>query len=114
MKQQNIIRACGIFIKWRSAAESAEIAAGAGLVGADLGAGAGGAAEAGGLEPDVDMQGGVGQLLGKFEDALGAVGTHGAGVEFGRLCIRQVDGHIEAVVGHGIHVAKSGIRTGDA
>lgn len=98
-----------------SATECAEIEAGAGLVGADLGAGAGGAAEAGGLEPDVDMQGGVGgaPLFGQLEGALGAVGTHGAGVEFGRLCIRQVGGHVEAVVGNGIHVAKSGIGAGD-
>ena len=94
--------------------EGAEIAAGAGLVGADLGAGAGGAVEAGSLEPDVDMHGGVGQLLGQLEGALGAVGAHGAGVEFGRLCIRQVDGHVEAVVGNGIHVAKSGTGAGDA
>lgn len=96
--------------------EGAEIAAGAGLVGADLGAGAGGTVEAGGLEPDVDMQGGVGgaPLPGQLEGALGAVGAHGAGVEFGRLCIRQVEGHVEALVGHGIHVAKSSIRTGDA
>lgn len=94
--------------------EGAEVAAGAGLGGADLGAGAGGTVEAGGLEPYVDMQGGMGQLLGKFESALGAVGAHGAGVEFGRLCIRQVEGHVEAVVGNGIHVAKSGVGAGNA
>jgi len=73
-----------------SATECAEIAAGAGLVGADLGTGAGGTVEAGGLEPDVDMQGGMGDapLPGQLEGALGAVGAHGAGVEFGCLCIR--------------------------
>ena len=98
------------------ATKGAEIAAGAGLVGADLGAGAGGAVETGGLEPGVDMQGGVGgaPLFGQLEGALGAVGAHGAGVEFGRLCIRQVEGHVEALVGHGIHVAKSGTGAGDA
>ena len=46
------------------AVECAEIAAGAGLVGADLGTGAGGAVETGGLEPDVDMLLRVGGCMG--------------------------------------------------
>lgn len=105
-----------ILMKPTLAVECAEIAAGAGLVGADLGAGAGGAVETGGLEPDVDMQGGMGgaPLPGQLKGALGAVGAQRAGVEFGCLCIRQVEGHVEALVGHGIHVAKSGIGAGDA
>ena len=80
--------------------EGAEIAAGTGLVGADLGAGAGGAVEAGGLEPDVDMQGGMSDapLPGQIEGALGAVGAHGAGVEFGLLCILPI-GFDEGVAG---------------
>ena len=47
-----------------SATKGAEIAAGADLVGADLGAGAGGTVEAGGLEPDVDMLLRVGGCMG--------------------------------------------------
>ena len=76
LKQQNIIRTRGIFI-WRSAMECAEIAAGADLVGADLGAGAGGAVEAGGLEPDVDMHVSVecAQLIGELKGTLDAIGT---------------------------------------
>ena len=66
------------------------MAAGAGLVGADLDTEASGTVEAGGLEPDIDMHGGVGgtQLIGGLESASGAVGTHGAGVELERLDIR--------------------------
>ena len=97
-----------------SAAESAEIEAGAGLVGADLGAGAGGAVEAGGLKPGVDMHGSVGQLFWKFKGTLGAVGTCGAGIELECRDIRQEYGHVEAVVDYGIRVANSGIWTGDA
>lgn len=96
--------------------EGAEIAAGAGLVGTDLGVGAGGAVEVGGLEPGVDMHGGMGDtpLVGQLESALGTAAAHGTAIELERLDIRQVDGHIEALVGHGIRVVKSGIRTGDA
>ena len=99
-----------------SATECAEIEAGAGLVGADLGAGVGGAMEAGGLEPGVDMHVSVecAPFFGQFKSALGAVGTHGAGVELERRDIRHEYGHIEAVVDYGIRVAYSGIRTGDA
>ena len=97
-----------------SATEGAEIAAGAGLDGADLGAGAGGAVEAGGLKPCVDMHGSVGHPLGQLEDTLGAVGTCGAGIELECRDIRQEYGHVEAVVDYGIRVANSGIWTGDA
>ena len=84
--------------------EGAEMAAGAGLVGTDLGAGAGGAVEAGGLEPGVDMHGGVEcvPFFGQLKGALGAVGTHGTGIELDGRDVGLVDGHIEAVVGHGI------------
>lgn len=97
-----------------SATKGAEIAAGAGLVGADLGTGARGAVETGGLEPCIDMHGSVGQLIGDLENALGTVGTQRTVIELECLDIRQVDGHIEAIVRHGTHVAKSGVGTGDA
>ena len=99
-----------------SATKGAEIAAGAGLVGADLGAGAGGAVEAGGLEPGVDMQGGMSDapLFGQLEGALGAVGAHRATIELHRGKVGHIDGHEELVVGDGMHIIKSCVRTGDA
>ena len=99
-----------------SAMECAEIAAGAGLVGADLDAGTAGAVEAGGLKPDVDMHGSMGgaKLFGELERASGTVGTQGSCVELYVRDIGQVNGHVEAIVGYGIRVAKSGVGTGDA
>lgn len=95
-------------------AECAEVAAGAGLVGADLGVGAGGAVEAGGLEPGVEVGLGSAQLVGQLEGALGAVGAQGAGVEQESRYLGQVGGHIEALVGHGMGVGQPGVGAGDA
>lgn len=96
--------------------ECAEVAAGAGLVGADLGFGGGGAMEAGGAEPGIDMHLGTGgaHLRGKLEGALGTVVTHGAAIETHRGKVGQIDGHEELVVGYGIHIIKSCVRAGDA
>lgn len=95
--------------------EGAEVAAGAGLVGADLGAGAGGAVEAGGLEPGVYMHGGMGgvQLAGEFEGAPGAVGAQRASIERHRRYVGQIDGHEELVVGCGIPVIKPCVWTAE-
>ena len=92
------------------------MAAGAGLVGADLDAEAGGTVEAGGLKPGIDMHGGVGgtKLFGELERASGTVGTQGAAVELYVWGIWWVNGHVESFVGYGIRVAKSGVGTGDA
>ena len=96
--------------------ECAEIAAEAGLVGADLDAGTAGAVEAGGLKPCVDMHGSMGgaKFFGEFERASGTVGTQGSCVELYVRDIGQVNGHVESFVGYGIRVAKSGVGTGDA
>ena len=95
--------------------EGAEVTAGAGLVGADLGFGGGGAMEAGGAEPGIDMHLGTGgaHLRGKLEGALGTAVTHGAAIELHRGKFGQIDGHEELVVGYGMHFIKSSVRTGD-
>ena len=95
--------------------EGAEIAAGAGLVGADLGTGAGGTVEAGGLEPDIDMHGGreVTPLVGQLEGASGTAAAQGTLIEYKRRYLRQVDGYIKALVGHGMGVGQPGVGTGD-
>ena len=96
--------------------EGAEVAAGAGLVGADLGMGGGGAVEAGGAEPCVDMhdsRGGA-QVLGEFEGALGTTVAHRASIERHSRNVGQIDGHEELVVRYGIHIIKSCVRAGDA
>ena len=81
------------------------MAAGAGLVGADLEAGVGGAVEVGGLEPGVDVGlGGVG-CVGELEGALGAVGAEWAGVEFECGEFGEVECYEELVVGRGVYVA---------
>ena len=99
-----------------SATEGAEVAAGAGLVGADLGSGAGGTVEGGGLEPSVDMHGGreVTPLVGQLEGALGTTVAQGTLIEYKRRYIRQVDSHIETLVGHGMGVGQPGVGAGDA
>ena len=63
--------------------EGAEVTAGAGLVGSDLGFGAGGAVEACGEEPGIDMHRGTGgaHLLGELEGTSGTAVTHGAAIE---------------------------------
>lgn len=96
--------------------ECTEVTAGAGLVGADLGFGGGGAMEAGGAEPDVDMHLGTGgaHLRGKLEGALGTAVTHGAAIKRHRGKVGQIDGHEELVVGYGMHFIKSCVRTGNA
>lgn len=96
--------------------EGAEVAAGAGLVGADLDMGGGGAVEAGGAEPGIDMHQGTGgaHLRGKLEGALGTMVTHRAVIEHHRGKVGQIDGHEELVVGYGMHFIESCVRTGDA
>lgn len=96
--------------------EGAEVTAGAGLVGADLGFGGGGAMEAGGAEPGIDMhlETGGAHLRGKLEGALGTLITHGAAIEHHRRYVGQIDGHEELVVGYGMHFIKSCVRTGSA
>ena len=96
--------------------EGAEVTAGAGLVGSDLGFGAGSAVEAGGAEPGVDMHRGTGgtYLIGELEGALGTMVTHRAAIERHRWKVGQIDGHEELVVGDGMHIIKSCVRTGDA
>lgn len=64
--------------------EGAEVEAGAGLVGADLGFETRGAVVAGGLEPGVNMHVGMGQLVGELEGALGTMVAHGAAIEHQR------------------------------
>ena len=95
--------------------EGAEVVAGAGLVGADLGFGGGGAMEAGDAEPGIDMHLGTGgaHLRGKLEGALGTAVTHRAAIETHRRKVGQIDSHEELVVGYGMHFIKSSVRTGD-
>lgn len=86
------------------------------MVGADLGFCVGGAVETGGEEPDIDIHRGSGgaHLLGEFEGALGTMVTHRAAIERHRRKVGQIDGHEELVVGDGMHIIKSCVRTGDA
>ena len=84
--------------------EGAEVTAGAGLVGADLGFGTRSAMETGGAEPGIDIHQGTGgaHLRGELKSALGTTVTHRAAVERHRLYVGQIDGHEELVVGDGI------------
>lgn len=95
--------------------EGAEVTAGAGLVGADLGTGGGGAVETGGAEPGVDMHRGTGgtHFLGELEGASGTVVTHRAAIERHRGKVGQIDGHEELVVGDGIPVVQPRVGTDD-
>lgn len=63
--------------------EGAEVTAGAGLVGADLGFGTRSVVETGGEEPGIDMHRGTGgaHLLGELEGTSGTAVTHGAAIE---------------------------------
>ena len=96
--------------------EGAEVTAGAGLVGADLGFCGGGAVETGGAEPGIDMHLGTGgaHLRGELKSALGTMVTHRAAIERHRGKVGQIDGHEELVVGYGMHFIKSSVLTGDA
>lgn len=96
--------------------EGAEVATGAGLVGADLGFGTRSAMETGGAEPGIDIHQGTGgaHLRGELEGALGTTVTHRAAIEHNRWNVGQIDGHEELVVGNGTHIIKSCVRTGDA
>ena len=95
--------------------EGAEVTAGAGLVGADLGFGAGGAVETGGAEPGIDMHRGTGgtHLLWELEGASGTMVTQGAAIERHRGKVGQIDGHEELVFGYGIPISQPRVGTGD-